>query len=595
MANNFSGDPNCVAAYRFEPGAVAADAKGWNDLEYYEKCQLGRTARHGTGSARFDSLQMTVNGLSIPDASLSADFPLKAGTSNGKISLAFWVCPMGVPTNEHLVSKYNVANGKRSFAVYLDSNFKPLIYLGYNNGASYETLGPVNVALAENRWYFILATYDSSDKSYRLRVYDETADTTTEVTGNSTNAINIGDAAFCVGRRDGDYSSDFGGQIDYLSVFKSILSASDGDDIRTGDKDPLQDSNCVALWDFESGSFYTDGSGKGNHFPTPAPVCDQANYKEGSGSADLELNNFQSFARGDAALSSGFPLKNGSTNYNFSVTVWVKPESLSSSSYRIVWSKGMTSYTFGTCLMLYSNASGGTIVRLRLDGSDAATLSAKGLTAGKWYFIACVYDHSIHKERIYIWDDEAQSVLDDKLSGSWAAYGNPLCTTDPWRVGSADAISISVPYDGLLDEMTVWNRALTTDDIEKIRDGDYACPNKATDPDPADEETGVPRTQVLAWTDGGGATSYNVYLGTDPDALDLVSEGQAGTSYDPPANLDANTVYYWRVDSINACGTTQGDVWSFTTEAPGTGILLIHPGMEGLNRGISLMAGGIHG
>jgi hypothetical protein len=567
MANDFSGDANCVAVYDFEPGAVCADTKGLNDLEYFEKCQLGRTARHGSGSARFDSLYMSVNGLSIPDASLSSDFPLKSGTSNGKISLAFWVCPLGVITNEYLVSKYDVANSKRSLGVYVDSSLKPMVYLGYNGGASGETLGPVNVVLTSDQWYWILVTYDSSDKSYRIRVYDETADTTTEVTGNSTNAINIEDAAFCVGRRDGDYSYDLRANIDYLSVFKDILTAAEGDDIRTGAKDPLADSDCVALWDFESGDFYADSTGKGNDFPTPTPTCDEANFKQGAGSSDLELSSFQSFGRADSSLSTGFPLKGGETNYSFSVTGWVRPESLSSSEYRIVWSKGMTGYTLGTSLLLV-DLSSGTIFRVRFAGQSPQVAAPKP-TIGKWYFVACVYDHAIHKGRIYIWDDEAQSVLGDNLSASWSAYGDPVASSDPWRVGSADTISIALPYDGLTDEMTVWKTALTTAQIEAIRDGNYTPPEKPTTPDPADDATDISVTADLSWEDGGGADTYDVYFGTDPEALDLVSEGQAGTSYDPPGSLDAETEYFWRIDAVNAYGTTEGDVWSFTTGAAG--------------------------
>ena len=69
----------------------------------------------------------------------------------------------------------------------------------------------------------------------------------------------------------------------------------------------------------------------------------------------------------------------------------------------------------------------------------------------------------------------------------------------------------------------------------------------------------------VSWSDGGGATSYDVYFGTDssPDSGELRGN-QAGTSFDP-GTLAYSTTYYWRIDAVNTAGTTTGDVWSFTT------------------------------
>jgi hypothetical protein len=92
-----------------------------------------------------------------------------------------------------------------------------------------------------------------------------------------------------------------------------------------------------------------------------------------------------------------------------------------------------------------------------------------------------------------------------------------------------------------------------------------AAPSKATTPDPADNETDVATDQTLSWVDGGGATSYDVYFGTESGSLDSIGN-QAGTTYDP-GELDPETEYFWRIDSVNDGGTTTGDEWSFTTAA----------------------------
>ena len=84
---------------------------------------------------------------------------------------------------------------------------------------------------------------------------------------------------------------------------------------------------------------------------------------------------------------------------------------------------------------------------------------------------------------------------------------------------------------------------------------------KATNPIPVNAAGNVGTSTALSWTAGAEATSHNVYFGTsNPPAL---QGNQTGTTYIP--TLAASTTYYWRIDEINAGGTTTGDAWSFTT------------------------------
>ena len=87
---------------------------------------------------------------------------------------------------------------------------------------------------------------------------------------------------------------------------------------------------------------------------------------------------------------------------------------------------------------------------------------------------------------------------------------------------------------------------------------------KAANPKPADGATNVDILVDLLWSEAPGATSYVVYFGTNPSP-DLIGE-QSGTLHD--VSLEHNTTYYWRVDTKNDGGTTEGDVWSFTTGQP---------------------------
>lgn len=89
-------------------------------------------------------------------------------------------------------------------------------------------------------------------------------------------------------------------------------------------------------------------------------------------------------------------------------------------------------------------------------------------------------------------------------------------------------------------------------------------PPKATGPQPEDGATGVDILHDLSWSAAPGATSYIVYFGTAPSLGNNERQGERiSTTFD--AELQPDTTYYWRIDSKNDGGTTDGDVWSFTT------------------------------
>jgi hypothetical protein len=97
--------------------------------------------------------------------------------------------------------------------------------------------------------------------------------------------------------------------------------------------------------------------------------------------------------------------------------------------------------------------------------------------------------------------------------------------------------------------------------------GPPSPPGQATNPSPADGATDVSVDADLSWTAGSGADSHDVYFGTNPTPGAGEFKGnQPETTYDP-GTMANSTTYYWRIDEVNAGGTTTGVVWSFTTEA----------------------------
>ncbi len=94
-------------------------------------------------------------------------------------------------------------------------------------------------------------------------------------------------------------------------------------------------------------------------------------------------------------------------------------------------------------------------------------------------------------------------------------------------------------------------------------------PNAATNPNPSNSSTTIGIPNVLSWSNGGGASSYTVYIGTNNGSPWNIVDGQATTSpYISNPGLSYDTTYYWKVDSHNSNGDAGGTIWSFTTGSP---------------------------
>ena len=89
-------------------------------------------------------------------------------------------------------------------------------------------------------------------------------------------------------------------------------------------------------------------------------------------------------------------------------------------------------------------------------------------------------------------------------------------------------------------------------------------PGHAWDPQPAhlDQDVFVAPGSKLRWQPGAGAVQHAVYFGPSfPLTLQTVTDDARWTL----GALAPDTVYYWRVDEVNAAGTRRGRTWRFTT------------------------------
>ncbi len=120
-------------------------------------------------------------------------------------------------------------------------------------------------------------------------------------------------------------------------------------------------------------------------------------------------------------------------------------------------------------------------------------------------------------------------------------------TTYYWRVDEVNDVDPNSPWRG-----DVWSLSIP--------------PKTAYNPNPADGAEFVDLDATFSWTGGYGAKLHTVFIGTSFDEVnDTVTGVPQGTATFSPGPLEAERVYYWRVDESDPPTTHKGEIWSFTT------------------------------
>jgi len=156
-------------------------------------------------------------------------------------------------------------------------------------------------------------------------------------------------------------------------------------------------------------------------------------------------------------------------------------------------------------------------------------------------------------------------------------------------------------FNGLMDEIYIYNRTLSDNQIVDLFHGIPASFVKADNPVPANGALHTDTWANLSWSPGDTAVSHDVYVG---DNFDDVNEGIADTfhgnqaamfivvgfpGFPFPEGLVPSMTYYWRIDEVEADATTthKGNVWSFTVPPktayapdPADGAELVDPDVE---------------
>ena len=248
---------------------------------------------------------------------------------------------------------------------------------------------------------------------------------------------------------------------------------------------------------------------------------------------------------------------------NFTISTWINADSWKQYAWQgtILSTDGGGDGDKGYVLRCGEN--GKLSFNISLDGTWTEVLSEGNLQLGQWYHVAAVYAGS--SLRIYI---------NGSLNASKVINGSIRLGEYDIHIGDG-AFWEGRNFDGLIDEVSIWNKALSLSEIQDIYyQNESLLSWHVTDLLPEDEEIKVANFTDLSYVVGSRASSYDIYLGISYENVANATEFSDELKINQditkniftPGRLNSYTTYYWRIDPVLPNGVKpKGSVLSFTT------------------------------
>jgi hypothetical protein len=365
------------------------------------------------------------------------------------ISWESWVYPTSVATDQMFLSK----QGANYFRI---NNSKP--FASFNISGTQRTLAGATT-LQNNTWYHLLTTYDGTN----IKIY---------VNGNldATSPSYIGDIVFTSGNMIfGAYDSSdvrgFIGYLDEIKIYNYALNAYEAQNHYKGFREQI---GLLGLWHFDdalntatfNGISETGLNPKFSSFSVPDNI--KIDFTKTSAINDTVVCRSGSCAMFTRDYSSKGILNDTANNYpvlhtldNITIESWVKITTPSSSYQGIV---GKT--TPG----IYEAGITGTFMNfnLNINGTRYAESYNAMLIANNWYLLTYTFDGTDMK--VYV---------NGVLKQTWNHPGSITDDGSHTNILVGYSGSSNEYFDGYLDEVRIYNRALSLDEINNRYEGAY--------------------------------------------------------------------------------------------------------------------------
>ena len=313
----------------------------------------------------------------------------------------------------------------------------------------------------------------------------------------------------------------------------------------------------VAWWEFNEGSgdVALDSSGNENN----GTLHDNVGWSDGKIGLAMEFDG--SSGHVEVPFSESLRILNQG---DFTIGAWLRLTTVPIPTNRIVVQQGDLNGTGRSLLFVHSSNE------IRSYAGGAATGSGIGVEADVWIHAAVVVTELGATDSIQMFVNGVASGAANESLGMEDSEG-------PYFLGSHK--NLSNVWDGLIDDIRIYNHALTEAELQAAMEGTGGGYPFARSPNPADGALHPDTWINLIWSPGDFAVSHDVYLGDNFNDVDngtgdtfrgnqtstMFLAGFPGFAY--PDGLVPGTTYYWRIDEVNEADPNspwKGPIWSFS-------------------------------
>lgn len=457
------------------------------------------------------------------------------------LTLEAWIYPVTTPHGATIVQQRSPGNIGGYVLELVNTPFGPANAIGfyvYDIGSgSVQVQSPAN-AITPNTWQHVAGTYDGSF----LRIYVNGV----EVASQSAPGYSAKPSTepIVVGRNVVNTSLAFNGKIDEVAIYNRGLAPTEiaaiynaGTSGKCGPIATNAPDNQV-LWLAGDGDA-TDSSGNGNN----GTIQTGAAFAVGNVGQGFQ---FSGTAQNQVLIPDS-PSLRPTTAITFDA--WINPSS-AGTGFQTVLFKGSTGSSAGQPYSLFlSGATHNIVARIGNDSTFEAFSSLAGIPANTYSHVAVTYDGAT--VRIYI-----NGILDSSAACGIGALAQS--NTQELRIGSLGG---SFAYTGGVDEVDIFNRALSASEIQSIVNAGLAGKYKVQATVPAD---------MVAWYPGdGNASDIQAANTAAPMGGATYAIGKVGQAF----NLNGTSAFVQAPSSVanDPTGAANGasmEAWFYLNQLP---------------------------
>lgn len=305
-----------------------------------------------------------------------------------------------------------------------------------------------STALAANQWVHTSLTYNGALSANQLTLYVN-GSFAGSVTGTlAQNGFMFGNASTTT------TANTFAGFIDDFRIYNRVLSPSEVAALATNVGIPASPSSTSWLTRLTFDNTTADAQGgltniavRGTTAYTPCCVI-------GTAALDLTVNT----AGGTATNCLTYTLASGSYSLPLTISGWINASSVSAIQDFITIGNDTNTATLSALLNIEASGKLGFGVHV---GSWIPTFTAFTISAGRWYHVAMTVTSSSYLNAYVNGILAISTPIPAGSMGVSSGTGSPTQV----RIGAQTGTSFATAYKGLIDDVRIYNRVLTSQEI----------------------------------------------------------------------------------------------------------------------------------